>query len=226
MALWHRLVKRNHITARYHTAVAFVILSRSLHATKKTTPTAAAAAAAPTAVERNLAEDDVVRGGGCEEEEGAAACPPSPSTPVTSASMKHGGVFLLRRDGSLVGMTVVKHRSAGLECKTRERTVTYSSTTAARTTVGGTVKGNAVKEEGRCLSWYPPRPGAGRQLVGQDDERLRRGGGPDDKDDVSANDKSRWGPLILLSVLPTWTDGTLPPHSATLLATLNKILHD
>lgn len=52
------------------------------------------------------------------------------------------------------------------------------------------------------------------------------GGGPDDKDDVSANDKSRWGPLILLSVLPTWTDGTLPPHSATLLATLNKILHD
>jgi hypothetical protein len=124
LALWHRLVKRNHITARYHTAVAFVILSRSLHATKKTTPTAAAAAAAPTAVERNLAEDDVVRGGGCEEEEGAAACPPSPSTPVTSASMKHGGVFLLRRDGSLVGMTVVKHRSAGLERKTRERTVT------------------------------------------------------------------------------------------------------
>jgi hypothetical protein len=36
----------------------------------------------------------------------------------------------------------------------------------------------------------------------------------------------RLGPPILLFVLPTWTNGTLPPDSATLLASLNEILHD
>jgi hypothetical protein len=51
------------------------------------------------------------------------------------------------------------------------------------------------------------------------------GGDPDGGDDGS-NDKSRWGPPILLFVLPTWTDGTLPPDSATLLSSLNEILHD
>ena len=37
------------------------------------------------------------------------------------------------------------------------------------------------------------------------------GGDPDDGDNVGANDKLRWGPPILLFVLPAWTNGTLPP---------------
>ena len=53
-----------------------------------------------------------------------------------------------------------------------------------------------------------------------------RGENPDDGDNVGANDKLRWGPPILLFVLPAWTIGTLPPNSVTHLASLNKILHD
>lgn len=53
-----------------------------------------------------------------------------------------------------------------------------------------------------------------------------KGGDPDDGVYVGTNDESRWGLPILLCVLPTGTNGTLPPNSATLLASLNKILHD
>jgi hypothetical protein len=52
------------------------------------------------------------------------------------------------------------------------------------------------------------------------------GGGIPTRVYVGANNKSRWGLPTLLFALLTWTDGILPSDSATLLASLNKILHD
>ena len=47
-----------------------------------------------------------------------------------------------------------------------------------------------------------------------------KGGDPEDRDDIGAKDKSRYGSPILFFVLPTWTNATLPPNSTTLLASL------
>ncbi|KAL9184147.1 hypothetical protein ACHAXT_002233 [Thalassiosira profunda] len=159
--------------------------------------------------------------------------PPSASADCNDAEDGASSDALIHREIAIApGSNAVEQSTAGLE-REGERILHRGTITVAYCSTTGTCKGFATRLHRELLDRLTNASASASckvQLVEVSEmdwwDELINNEDEDEADGAPAPISSKATPPVLLFVLPTWTNGTLPPDSQTLLDSLKEISTD